>query len=144
MLDATRFFASLLIGVGGAGGLLALVVTADRTLQPAPEFNPLLPGLVVLGFAVMVLGAGLRSRAAAQAALGAALCVIGAALLASGLWAPLPIDFSVISAYMPGIVRAAAIVVGLICFGGGLVEFARSPIVKVLPKLPPLRPWLRR
>jgi hypothetical protein len=149
MIDAARLLAYLIMGVGGAGGLVALVITAQRTLQPPAEFSPLLPGLVVLGFAVMVLGAGLRSRAAAQAALGAALCILGMALLAGGLWAPVPIDFTVMSATMPAKVRAVEMVVGLISFVLGVSEFVRSPIVKALPlpklpKLPLPRPGLRR
>ena len=139
MVNAARHIAYLLIGIGGAGGLIALVVTADRTLKPAVEFDPLMPALVVLGFAVMVLGAALRSRAAAQAALAAALCIIGAALLAAGLWARWPVNVSSLSDSMPSQVRTVEIVVGLICLVGGVTEFVRSPIVKSLP-----RPRLKR
>jgi F0F1-type ATP synthase membrane subunit c/vacuolar-type H+-ATPase subunit K len=143
-MDARRIVAYLLIGLGGAGGAIALVISADRTLQPSAEFDPLMPSLIVLGFAVMVMGAGLRSRAAAQAALGAALCILGAALLVAGRWAPLPIDVSAMSATMPARVRAMEIVVGLIFFVIGITEFVRSPVREALPKLPLPRPWLRR
>lgn len=127
--------AFLLMGAGASGGLIALVMTANRTLRPAAEFNPLFPALVLLGFGAMVLGAGLRSRASAQAALAAALCILGIGLTVAGLWADLPIQRYLLSATMVSGLRAVAIVVGLICLVGGIIEFIKSPLPKVLPRL---------
>ena len=130
-----RNLAYLLMGIGGAGGLVALVMTANRTLRPAADFDPVLPGLVLLGFVVMIVGAGLRSRAAAQAALGATLCILGMGLIAAGLWVNLPMDVYVLSATTPSKVQAVTIILGLICLVGGVYEFAKSPLREVLPRL---------